>query len=89
MAARQAIKELEGEDDKHLDDYADPDSARHAAMVERVRQQLGLTSLKYQRLDDLIEAIGLPEGRVCTYCWDGCESCSRQLWLVPSPGKPA
>lgn len=89
LAARQAIKELEGEDDKHLDDYADPDSARHAAMVERVRQQLGLTSLKYQRLDDLIEAIGLPKGRVCTYCWDGCESCTRQLWLVPSPGKPA
>lgn len=89
LAARQAIKELEGEDDKHLNDYADPDSARHAAMVERVRQQLGLTSLKYQRLDDLIEAIGLPKGRVCTYCWDGCESCTRQLWLVPSPGKPA
>ena len=87
LAARQAIKELEGEDDKHLEDYADADSERHAAMVERVRQQLGLTSLKYQRLDDLIEAIGLPKGRVCTYCWDGCESCTRQLWLVPSPGK--
>lgn len=88
LAARQAIKELEGEDDKHLEDYADPDSERHAAMVERVRQQLGLTSLKYQRLDDLIESIGLPKGRVCTYCWDGCESCSRQLWLVPSSGEP-
>ena len=83
LAARQAIKELEGDDSKHLEDYADPDSTRHAVMVERVRQQLGLTSLKYQRLDDLIEAIGLPKGQVCTYCWDGCESCSRQLWLVP------
>jgi len=85
LAARQAIKELEGEDDKHLDDYADPDSARHAAMVERIRQQLGLTSLKYQRLDDLVEAIGLPKARLCTYCWDGAESGTRQLWLVPSP----
>ncbi len=83
LAARQAIKELEGDDAKHLEDYADPDSTRHALMVERVRQQLGLTSLKYQRLDDLVEAIGLPKGHVCTYCWDGCESCSRQLWLVP------
>ncbi len=83
LAARQAIKELEGDADKHLEDYADPDSARYAAMVDRVRQQLGLTSLKYQRLDDLVEAIGLPKGRLCTYCWDGCESCSRQLWLVP------
>lgn len=88
LAARQAIKELEGEDDKHLEDYADPDSERHAKMVERVRQQLGLTSLKYQRLDDLVEAIGLPKGRVCTYCWDGCESCTRQLWLVPPGGSP-
>jgi len=86
LAARQAIKELEGEDDKHLDDYADPDSERHAAMVERVRQQLGLTSLKYQRLDDLVQAIGLPKSRLCTYCWDGAESGARQLWLVPSPG---
>lgn len=85
LAARQAIKELEGEDDKHLDDYADPDSARYAAMVERVRQQLGLTSLKYQRLDDLVEAIGLSKARLCTYCWDGAESGTRQLWLVPSP----
>ncbi len=85
LAARQAIKELEGADDKHLDDYADPDSQRYAAMVERVRQQLGLTSLKYQRLDDLVGAIGLPKSRLCTYCWDGAECGARQLWLMPSP----
>ena len=88
LAARQAIKELEGEHDKYLDDYADPDSARYAAMVERVRQQLGLTSLKYQRLDDLVEAIGLPKKRLCTCCWDRAESTTRQLWLVPTPNKP-
>ena len=52
-------------------------------MVERIRQQLGLTSLKYQRLDDLVAAIGLPKSRLCTYCWDGAESCCRQLWLLP------
>ena len=91
LAARQAIKELEGEDDKHLDDYADPDSKRYAAMVERIRQQLGLTSLKYQRLDDLVEAIGLPKSRLCTFCWDGAEPGARQLWLVPPlvPDEPA
>lgn len=83
LAARQAIKQLEGEDDRHLDDYADPDSKRHAAMVERVRQHLGLTSLRYQRLDDLVEAVGLPKHRLCTYCWDRAESGARQLWLVP------
>jgi amidophosphoribosyltransferase len=83
LAARKAIKEIEGEDDKHLDDYADPASHRHAAMVERIRQQLGLTSLKYQRLGDLVTAIGLPKSRLCTYCWDGAQSCCSQLWLLP------
>jgi amidophosphoribosyltransferase len=83
LAARKAIKELEGDDDAHLDDYADPASERHAVMVERIRQQLGLTSLKYQKLGDLVAAIGLPKCRLCTYCWDGAESCREQLWLVP------
>ena len=83
LAARKAIKELEGDDSQNLDDYADTDSERHAAMIERIRQQLGLTSLKYQRLCDLITAIGLPKSRVCTYCWDGAESCCSQLSLLP------
>jgi amidophosphoribosyltransferase len=83
LAARKAVKELEGADDRHLDDYADPDSQRHATMVERIRQQLGLTSLKYQRLGDLVAAIGLPKNRLCTYCWDGVESGCEQLWLLP------
>jgi amidophosphoribosyltransferase len=84
LAARKAIKELEGDDEKHLDDYADPASERHAAMVERIRQHLGFTSLKFQKLDDLVEAIGLPKCRLCTYCWDGVESSSEQLWLLPA-----
>jgi len=42
-------------------------------MVEGIRSRLGLTSLQYQRLDDLIEAIGLPRENVCTFCWDGAE----------------
>ena len=42
-------------------------------MVERIRKHLGLTTLKYQMLDDMIAAIGLPRERLCTYCWDGAE----------------
>ena len=45
-------------------------------MVERIRQRLGLTSLKYQKLGDLVSAIGLPKEKLCTYCWDGAEACS-------------
>ncbi len=89
LAARKAIKELEDADDRHLDDYADPDSQRYATMVERIRQQLGLTSLKYQRLCDLITAIGLPKGRVCTYCWDGADKCCSQLSLLSPTKGPA
>jgi amidophosphoribosyltransferase len=73
LAARKAIKELEGDADSHLEEYADPDSDRHAAMIERTGQRLGLTSLKYQKLDDLVAAIGLPKEKLCTYCWDGAE----------------
>jgi len=42
-------------------------------MVERIRHRLGLTTLQYQRLADLVGAIGLPKDQLCTYCWDGKE----------------
>ncbi len=73
LAARKAIKELEGDADQRLAEYADETTAAHAAMVERIGQRLGLTSLRYQRLDDLVTAIGLPKHRLCTFCWDGCD----------------
>jgi amidophosphoribosyltransferase len=73
LAARKAIEEIEGTVDKFLDEYINPDSEKHATMVDRIRERLKLTSLKYQRLPDLVEAIGLPKGRLCTYCWDGAE----------------
>ncbi len=78
LAARKAIKELEGRSDKHLDEYISPDTDKYRAMIERIRKRLALTTLKYQRLDDLVKAIGLPKENLCTYCWDGCEGpCSK------------
>ena len=76
LAARKAIKEIEGDPDANLDEYADSDSDRHAAMVDRIRRRLTLTTLKYQKLGDLVDAIGLPKEKLCTYCWDGAEGCS-------------
>jgi amidophosphoribosyltransferase len=73
LAARKSVKELEGSADEHLDEYADATSERHAAMVDRTRQRLRLTTLKYQKLCDLVSAIGLPKEKLCTYCWDGAE----------------
>ena len=73
LAGRKAIRELEGKDEVPIEEYADATSDRFCRMVDRIRQRLRLTSLKYQRLEDLVQAIGLPKEKLCTYCWDGCE----------------
>lgn len=73
LAGRTAIHELEGEDGKNLDEYKKEGSEKYCAMIESIRKRLGLTTLKYQRLDDLVAAIGLPPEKVCTYCWSGRE----------------
>jgi len=75
LAGRKAIRDIEGDRELSSDEvarYADPDSAGYAAVVETIRKKTGLTTLKYQRLPDMVEAIGLPKEKLCTYCWDGC-----------------
>jgi len=71
LAGRWAIKALIGKDLENPIEYIDPDSDNYKAMVEVIRKELKLTTLKYQRLDDLVKAIGLPKEKLCTYCWDG------------------
>jgi amidophosphoribosyltransferase len=72
LAGRRAVRQIEGDGhEDRLPDYAVPDSEEHLEMVERIRERMNLTSLRYQRLPDLVEAIGLPKERLCTYCWDG------------------
>ena len=64
----------EGVEDKHLEEYATPGTDRYHAMVENIRKRIGVTTLQYQKLEDLIEAIGLPRERICTHCWEGKSS---------------
>ena len=71
LAARMAIKELEDGNDINLKEYSMAGSEKFKAMVETIRKRLKLTTLKYQKLDDLVAAIGLPGEKLCTYCWDG------------------
>ncbi|MBN1433151.1 amidophosphoribosyltransferase [Candidatus Fermentibacterales bacterium] len=71
LAGRRAVSRLEGSAIEVPPAYRDPDSDGFRALVEEVRKELGLTSLMYQRLDDLISAIGMPEEKLCTYCWTG------------------
>ena len=75
LITRQVILEEEGKevDRTILDDYANPDSDRYHRMLERIRHKLNFTTLAYNRLDDMIEATGLPKEKLCTYCWDGRE----------------
>ena len=74
LAGRRAIRELEpGVADPDLGTYADASTPEYAAMLEQIRDRLGLTTLAYQHLGDLVEAIGLPKEDVCTYCWDSAE----------------
>ncbi|MCU0251825.1 MAG: amidophosphoribosyltransferase [Vicinamibacterales bacterium] len=71
LAARRAVKALEGDANARLDDYADPSTDRYHAMVDWIRGNLGLTTLQYQTLEDMVAAIGLPREQLCTYCWTG------------------
>ena len=73
LAGRWAIKELIGEDLKNPVEYTDPESDNYKAMVNVIREKLHLTTLKYQRLENLVKAIGLPKEKLCTYCFDGVE----------------
>ncbi|MBO6161953.1 MAG: amidophosphoribosyltransferase [Eubacterium sp.] len=75
LIARQVIQEEEGQAVERtiLEDYANPDSDRYHRMLDRICKKLNFTSLAYNRLDDMIEATGLPKEKLCTYCWDGRE----------------
>jgi amidophosphoribosyltransferase len=73
LYARRVIRDMEGRDDisdATFEQYADPDNPKHKEMVNIMCRHLQLTSLKFQRLDDLVEAIGLPKEDLCTHCWD-------------------
>ena len=71
LAGRRAISEIGGEGVRDVAAYIRPGTGEYAAMVESVRRRLGLTSLRYQTLDDMVAAIGLPREKTCTYCWTG------------------
>jgi amidophosphoribosyltransferase len=71
LAARKAIKVLEGKDIKDISEYLDPKSKKYKKMVDWIAKDLGATSLRYQLLDDMIKAIGLPKNKLCLYCWNG------------------
>jgi len=76
LAARKAISELEGTEEltpEILAKYQVFGSKEYNAMVNVIRKKLNFTTLKFQQLDKLLEAIGIPKENLCTYCWNGCD----------------
>ncbi len=75
LITRRVIKQFEGDNvsDEVLQKYCDPDSPEYAKMVEEIRKQLHFTSLRFHRLDDMLDSTGLPHDCLCTYCWNGQE----------------
>ncbi len=75
LITRRVIREREGDNcpQEILDEYADPTTERYAQMIEDIRKQQNFTTLRYHRLDDLIESIGIEPCKLCTYCFNGKE----------------
>ena len=70
LISRRVIRDFEGDDTTNLPLYAQTDSPQYRRMVEEIARRLGLTSLKFAKLEDLVESIGLPKERICTHCFD-------------------
>ena len=79
LAARRAIRSLEGHDLKDVSEYIDANSEKYKRMVEWIARDLDVTTLRYQTADDMVQAIGLPRENLCLYCWTG---------ECPAPARP-
>lgn len=75
LITRRVIEKLEGPNvsDEVLKEYCDPNSKRYENMCEEIRKQLHFTTLRYHRLDDMLDSIGIEHSKLCTYCWNGKE----------------
>ena len=72
LIARRVIKDLEGEEGyEHIDEYCDRETERGQNLRKAIADQLSFDSLEFQTIEGIIEAIGLPEEELCTYCWNG------------------
>ena len=71
LITRRVIQDFEGDSTKNLDKYAQTDSPEYKRMVDEIARRLNLSSLRFSKLETLVEAIGLPKEQICTHCFDG------------------
>ena len=92
LAARRAIRSLEGRDLEDVSEYIDHNSEKYKRMVEWIARDLGVSTLRYQTIDDMVEAIGRPKEELCMYCWTGqCPktACSKPAIDIVEVKKPS
>lgn len=90
LAARKAIHSIEGHDRTDIEEYLDHNSDKYKLMVDWIAKDLGVTTLRYQTVDDMVEAIGRPKSKLCLYCWTGrCPkaACRRSAIDIVGVGK--
>jgi len=71
LITRKAIRALEGKDIEDVSEYLDPNSEKYKKMIDWIAKDIGVDSLRYQLLDDMVKAIGIPKEKLCLYCWTG------------------
>jgi amidophosphoribosyltransferase len=71
LIARRTIKKIEGKDDTNLELYQKTNSPEYIKLVDEIRKELNITTLKFNSIENMVSAIGLPKGQLCTHCWDG------------------
>ena len=71
LISRRIIRDFEGDPDKNLEKYATTGSTEYQRLVDEIKNRFGLTSLKFNTIETLVKAIGLPKCKVCTHCFDG------------------
>ena len=75
LITRRVIAKLEGDnvDEATLQEYANPESEKYEQMIEEIRKELNFTTLRLNRLDDMLDSVGIEPCKLCTYCWNGQE----------------
>jgi amidophosphoribosyltransferase len=71
LITRRIIKEFEGDDTKNLEKYSDASTPEYKRMVAKIAETLGMDTLKFNTVEDVVKAIGLPKCKICTHCFDG------------------
>lgn len=87
LITRQIIQDFEGDSSANIERYATAGTPEHERMVAEIARRLGLTSLKFSTIDELVASIGLPKERICTHCFDGSSYCPCKAYAEDHPEK--